>query len=460
MSMDEKNGDGRYPQPDYAAWPTWEAYSKTLDVEYTQCLEEGMDIAPYEALFRDVRAMSDCREKEKLAEVLFDLTQRLPQRAGYRYTEPSELDAITAASERIPSAPLSLSREKLADRIRGAWYGRICGCLLGKPCEGMKRAELETFLKRTKNYPMFRYMTREEAEKNDEGLRFPIARRCYPAAGVDAMPPDDDTNYIVLAYLCVKGYGRDFTSRNMESVWLGSQGKDAYCTAERAAFRNFVNGFVPPDSARYHNAYREWIGAQIRGDYFGWINPGDPACAAEMAWRDARLSHIKNGIYGEMFISAMLALAPCEKDLPTVIEKGLSYIPRASRLWEAVRAALVKYRRGGTADEFFRDFHTRWDDRNSHHWCHVISNAEIVTAALLWGGNDYGKSVCLAVQQGFDTDCNGATVGSILGMFLGASALPRAWIGKINGTLRTSIFGWERLSVDQMAEWTMRHLNV
>ena len=70
----------------------------------------------------------------------------------------------------------------------------------------------------------------------------------------------------------------------------------------------------------------------------------------------------------------------------------------------------------------------------------TISNAIIVAASLLYGEKDYGKTVCLSVSEGFDTDCNAATAGSILGVALGGSNIPEYWGGRVNDTLCASIF--------------------
>ena len=62
------------------------------------------------------------------------------------------------------------------------------------------------------------------------------------------------------------------------------------------------------------------------------------------------------------------------------------------------------------------------------------------------------------MQTGFDTDCNGATVGSIVGMMRGSAAVGSQWTDPIRGMLDTAIFGVNRVSVEDMVALTMRHL--
>ena len=84
---------------------------------------------------------------------------------------------------------------------------------------------------------------------------------------------------------------------------------------------------APPHSATHRNPYREWIGAQIRGDFFGYAMPGRPGRAAELAWRDACISHVRNGIYGEMWVAAMVAAAAVTDDPRAVVAEGLAQVP-------------------------------------------------------------------------------------------------------------------------------------
>jgi ADP-ribosylglycohydrolase len=208
----------------------------------------------------------------------------------------------------------------------------------------------------------------------------------------------------------------------------------------------------------YQNAYREWIGAQIRGDYFGYINPGNPQLAAEMAWRDGCISHVKNGIYGEMFIAAMLAVAAVNDNIRDILLGGLAQIPHTSRLYEAVMQVLTGFENGISQDDCFRAIHKQFDEHTSHGWCHTIPNAMIVAATLLYGGGDYSKSICMAVQAAFDTDCNAATVGSILGMAYGSGIIDEYWRKPIGGTIHTSIFGVGTVKITDRVKMTLKHI--
>ena len=437
----------------------WELYGENIMTEFQQCLDEGRDVENLRALVKAVDAMPHRSEaREAMAERLFPMLCDAPMRADYLFVEPSDYEGILAArpqNRRTYEKPAK--DESLRCKVYGAWLGRICGCLLGKPVEGMHTPELEKLGRADGNWPITRYFgDHPNAIQESTPDRASYIRACYKPG---YMPPDDDTNYTVMAAKrIIDVYGRDFTPTDVARTWLASQPISAYCTAERVAYRNFVNAITPPHAAVYQNPFREWIGAQIRADYFGYINPGDPEAAASMAWRDASISHVKNGIYGEMFVAAALAAAASVSDTAEILRAGLEQIPQKSRLKRDVDNVLAWFESGVSKEETFRRIHTQWDEYSAHHWCHTNSNAMIVAAALLYGGLDYGKTITMAVEAGFDTDCNGATAGSIVGMVMGKDAIGSEWASAVNDTCDTTIVGCGMYSIRELTDLTMSHM--
>jgi ADP-ribosylglycohydrolase len=445
---------------------SWLKYSEFLAIELIEARDEGKKTEGLVRKVKEIESMLDGAEKEALAGALLDELASLPTEVEYGFLEPSNLDGIRATrSHQEPQLPSYTGRQEdggLYNKIYGAWLGRCAGCLLGQPVEGWSRSRIEKFLKGTDNAPLMRYMSSEVPEH--------IRKECdvsdYPGVygnskkgwinNVDCMPEDDDTNYTIIGLKIVEKYGIDFTPENVAECWLDNLPILHTCTAERVAYRNIVNLILPPNSAGYRNPYREWIGAQIRADFFGYIAPGDPELSSSMAFRDASISHTKNGIYGEMFIAAMLSAAAIVNDCEKIIDTGLSVIPDTSRLYKSIKTVFEWKRSGFSREEAIDQIHQRYDEKNPHDWCHTVPNAMIVCIGLLYGDLDFGKSIGIAVMAGFDTDCNGATVGSILGMVLGADTLPTSWIKPLNNRLKSGIDGFTQVEISELAYRTMR----
>ncbi len=445
-------------KPDYNNADGLNRYPQDLLAEYNQSMEEGLDVERFKGLFEEVAALEPGEIKTKMSDLLFSLVVNAKMQPGYKYDEPSSLREIQALCSAHTFEKKMPDEELLRKKIRGAWIGRAVGCLLGKPIEGIRSDELIPLLKETGNYPLHRYLLASDmTQEVCSNYKFMLRGKPF-ADTVDGMPVDDDTNYVVLAQKIVNDYGRDFESDDVATAWMKYQSVYSYFTAERIAFVNFMNCMEPPASAMYKNVCREWIGAQIRGDYFGYINPGNPQKAARMAYTDARISHVKNGIYGEMFVAAMIACAAVTDNIEDIIFGGLAQIPYTSRLYDAVFGIVEAYRNGKTYDDCFEMIHAQYDEHTDHGWCHTISNAMIVTAALLYGEGDFGKSVCAAVGMAFDTDCNGATVGSVLGMRNTDEGISDEWKAPVNGKIHTSIFGVGTVDIEKAVELTMQHI--
>ncbi len=438
----------------------WERYECGLMTEVRQCEEEGKEIAAYKNLAREIEALPSSPYKTQMADIFSQIAFHAPHKADYAYNEPSDFSEISAVITECPA--IAYDKATIKDKLKGAWLGRICGCLLGKPIEGIKTEDLIPFLKKTNNYPMKRYITKKEILANteeDSWLRQPHYGAEYTWADlVECAPVDDDTNYTVLSQLIVEKHGRDFSPSNVLDEWLRCQPPSAYCTAENIAWRNYLNGYEPPHTAIYKNPYREWIGAQIRIDYFGYINPGNVKEAIRMAYNDACISHVKNGIYGAMYIAAMIAYAAVCNDTVEVVRAGISQVPPKSRLYEEVNKLLQMYLSGKTQADCRKYIHAKFNEHIIHDWCHTVSNALVVTMALLYNQDDFGLAISAAAETGFDTDCNGATVGSIFGMMHGSECVSEAWLAPVRNKLQTTIQGYEYVDIDTLVEKTLAHL--
>ena len=442
----------------------WLTLSETLLTELEQSADEGRDVRPFADEAGQIYGAYEAGyPREEDAAALLDKIRSAPITKDFPYNEPASLEDIKAVlpKERMKNQSSGVNMKTYYNKVYGAWLGRSAGCLLGQPVEGWSSERINGLLKDTDNYPIKKYMASNVGEEIRKKYQIKDEGHVYGSNTINWInnvsfgPEDDDTNYTILYMKTLEQYGRDFTSDDVVMSWLINLPFYKVCTGERVAYRNFVNLIPPPLSGSYNNVYREWVGAQIRADFFGYANPGNPEKAAEYAWRDGRISHTKNGIYGEMFCAAMIAASAACSDIKDIIFSGLGEIPVNSRLTEGIKKVLSWYETGINWEDALDKLHRTYNEKNHHHWCHTISNAMICTIALLWGKCDFEKTIGIAVCAGFDTDCNAATVGSVIGMMLGADKMPSQWIKPLNNKIRSGIDGFEMTEISELAKRTV-----
>ncbi|MEV4998443.1 ADP-ribosylglycohydrolase family protein [Streptomyces niveus] len=343
-------------------------------------------------------------------------------------------------------------------QLHAAWLGRAAGCLLGKPVEKLELPAIRTLARATGNWPLTTWFTARGLPP-DLAARHPWNRRSAAnslAENIDGMPEDDDLNYPLLNVLLLQRYGRGFRTADVARLWLDQLPAGRTFTAERVAYRNLLSGIEPPDTARHHNPFREWIGAAIRADVHGWAHPGDPASAAAQAHRDAALTHTGNGVYSAMFVAGTIAAAGGGADVHASLRSGLAVVPPRSRLAVAVRDAIETARAHQDFDTVVDRLHAA---HGHYHWVHAIPNAALLAAALTHADGDFTGSICRAVSGGWDTDSNGATAGSVAGLLAGhPDRLPERWTAPLKNRLATSVVGFDGIGFDELARLTQEAL--
>ncbi|CAK7279762.1 ADP-ribosylglycohydrolase family protein [Streptomyces misionensis] len=341
----------------------------------------------------------------------------------------------------------------LTDRIHGGWLGRIAGNMLGKPVEQGEvwtRERIDGYLRRAGALPLTDYLP-EPADEADAAALRPEWRACVRGR-IHGSCRDDDVDYTVLGLHLLETRGFGFSTEDVGELWLLRLPYLQTFTAERAAYRNLASGLRPPLTATYDNPYQEWIGALIRADVFGWTCPGDPVRAAGLARRDAVLSHTGNGVYGAMWAAALIAAAFTAPTVRAALDTALGVIPGGSRLARAVRRVMSLHETGLA----WADTVATATGESAGGWIHTVPNAAVLTAGLLYGDDDFTRTLALTVRGGLDTDSNGATAGSVAGVRTGAAALPGRWKDPLEDTVRSAVFGFDGARISALAERTVR----
>lgn len=403
-------------------------------------LEEVQELC----LWADLRHEQGAKVKplmKKLRKEIASIRRGLEHGAPRKKTaqrEPNELDAIKALR---PDGPRRvwprLQKKGLAKRMKGAWLGRAAGCTLGAPVEGWPIEKMEALAQESGDaFPPTDYWS---AHPEPERLRYNTSRvREYLRGRMRAVPVDDDVTYTVLGLLILEQYGPAFTTADVGRAWV--QLLPLAYTAEHVALENLRAGVPADEAGATRNPYQEWIGADIRSDPWAYAAPGWPERAAEMAYRDAYLSHRHNGIYGAMFFAAAIAAAFAVDDPLDALRIGLTEIPERCRLADDVRWALDT---GGKLADW-REARAAVDERFAGmHPVHTNNNACLTVFGLMLGGKDMTKTLGMTVAMGLDNDCTAATAGSLLGAVIGADGIPAHWWRPFRNRTLTYLHGHE-----------------
>jgi len=294
-----------------------------------------------------------------------------------------------------------LNEGDFRDRIHACWLGKNIGGTLGMPFEGKKETNAAIF-----------YTDLKPGE---------------PA-------PNDDLDLQILWLKALEEHGGRVDARILGEYWLKYVPVD--WNEYGVGKANMKLGLLPPLSGEFNNQqWKHSNGAWIRSEIWACLAPGYPALAAKIAREDACVDHgSAEGTLAEIFTASLESAAFVESDRDKLIAFGLSMIPVESRVAKAVRAAVEAKRAGKDWQAARLDVIKATEDTG---WFQAPRNVAFTMIGWLYGDGDFGKSICTAVNCGDDTDCTGATLGSILGIIGGAKAIPAKWREPIGDKIKT-----------------------
>ena len=205
-------------------------------------------------------------------------------------------------------------------------------------------------------------------------------------------------------------------------LWWGGLG----VSAEHTAYSRLRQGVPAPASGSIRmngKTVAEQIGAQIFIDAFGLVAPGDPQLAATLARRAARVSHDGEAVNGALVVAAMVAAAFVEKDMERLLDIGVSVIPVDSLIAQVHRDVRGWCREDGDWHKTYARITASYGYDRYGGNCHIIPNHAIMVMAWAYAPDNFHQSQAIINTAGWDTDCNAANVGSVMGVKLGLAGI-------------------------------------
>ena len=315
-----------------------------------------------------------------------------------------------ATDVRAQQSTFDITSPAYLEKVYAGVLGKIIGVYLGRPFEGWKFDQIKAELGEVDHY-------------------------VHEKFGVPLIVTDDDIagTFTFLRALQDNGYDPNLTPAQIGDGWLnyliekrtvlwwGGMG----VSTENTAYLRLASGIKAPLSgSRELNGLTisEQIGAQIFIDGWAMLFPGDPEKAADWARRAGSVSHDGEAIYGAQMIAAMEAQAFVERDINTLIDTALQFIPK-----DSIIARMIADVRSWHAanDDWYATRALIGEHYNYEKFvgaCHMVPNHALIIFALLYGNGDFRRSQMIVNTSGWDTDCNAGNIGNILGIRDGLAA--------------------------------------
>ncbi len=346
----------------------------------------------------------------------------------------------------------SLTADEYYQKVHAAWLGEAVASALGMSVQRMHKRNLKAFLTELGQWPLTDYIkTPPPSPRPGRGQSYTVDNW-----GPEGFGPDDDSLFQVANLLLIEEKGPAITSQDIADNWLASFSvfEAQNCgRAVRVAERLLKEGVRPPESGQHEMG--EYMGGQMKGEFWGFLLPGNPEAAAEYGRMDAEVAFHTAGVYGEMFMAALTAEAFFESDPTKLLEAGLAVIPADCDYARCIRDVMQWHEQWPDDwEKTHEQIDTKWAPEGEKNR-RVFPNNAVNALALLYGEGDFDRAIAIAVMAGWDTDTNAGDVGPVMGVILGPEAIAEKWTKPIANTFRSDVKGAEEWKIDELARRTV-----